>query len=74
MTLGLELQVYVGPRPHLWFCVCKKVRIASELLVSMSSGPHRFFLDAKQRLLDQNNKFVWVPDLSCRFMQAKKRD
>ena len=48
-TLGLELQVSVGPRPHLWF------------------------LHAKQRLLDQNNKSLWVPDITCRFVHAIQR-
>ena len=29
----------------------------------MGPSPHLWFLDAKQRLLDQNNKYLWVPDL-----------
>ena len=29
---------------------------------------------AKQRLLDQNYKSLWVPDLTCRFVHAKQRD
>ena len=49
-TLGLELQVSVGPRPHLWF------------------------LHAKQRLLDQNNKSLWVPDMTFRFVHVRLRD
>ena len=48
--LRLELQVSVGPRPHLWF------------------------LQAKWRLLDQNNKSLWVPGITCRFVHAKQRD
>ena len=33
--------------------------------------PHLWFLYAKQRLLDQNNKSLWVPDLTCDFLHAK---
>ena len=33
----------------------------------MGPSPHLWFLDAKQRLLDQNNKSLWVPDITCRF-------
>ena len=40
----------------------------------MGHSPHLWFLEAKQRLLDQNNKSVWVPDLTCRFVHAKQRD
>ena len=49
-TLGPELQVSLGPRPHLWF------------------------FQAKQRLLDQNYKFLWVPELTCHFVRAKQHD
>ena len=49
-TLAPELQVFMGPNPHLWF------------------------LHAKQRLLDQNYKSLWVPDLTCLFVLAKQRD
>ena len=33
----------------------------------MSPSPHLWFLDAKQRLLDSNNKSLKVPDITCRF-------
>ena len=48
-TLGLELQVPVGPRLHLWF------------------------LHAKQRFLDQNDKSLWVPDMTCRLVHVHHR-
>ena len=38
------------------------------------SFPHLWFLDSKQQLLDPNNKPLWVPDMTCPFMHAKKRD
>ena len=40
----------------------------------MGPIPHLWFLQAKQRLLDQNYKSLWVPDLTCRFVHAKQRD
>ena len=49
-TLGLELQVSVGPRPLLWL------------------------LHAKQRLLNQNNKSLQVPDMTCHFVHVQQRD
>ena len=32
-----------------------------------------FFLHAKQRLLDLNNKSLWVPDITCRLVHVKQR-
>ena len=70
-TLGEELQVSMGPRHDLSFCECKTAWLASEVLVSMGPSPHVWFLDANQRLLDQNNKSLRVPDKSCRFVDGK---
>ena len=39
----------------------------------MGPSPHVWFLDAKQRLLDQKYKSLWVPDLTCDFLFAKQR-
>ena len=71
-TFGPELQVSMGNKPHQSFCVCKRGCIASELLVSMGPIHPLWFLDAKQRLLDQNNKSLWVPDITCSFVHAKQ--
>ena len=49
-----ELQVSMGPRPHLWFFAFKTAPLAPELKVSIGPSPHLWFLLAKQRLLDQN--------------------
>ena len=65
-TFGAELQVFMGPRHDLSFCAYKTAWLASEILVSMSPISHVWFLDAKQRLLDRNNKSLWVPDITCR--------
>ena len=69
----------MGPRPQMSFCACKTTWLASELLVSMGPSPHLWFLDAQQRLLDQNYKslsprphilfFFWIQNsaFSTRF-------
>ena len=49
------------------FCVCKTTWWAPELPVSMCPSSHLWFLYAKQRILDQNYKSPWVPDLFCGF-------
>ena len=33
----------------------------------MGPNPYLWFLDAKQQLMDRNNKTLWVPDVTCRF-------
>ena len=66
-TLWPELIVSMAPRPHLSFCAIKTAWLAPELLVSKGLSPHLWFLHAKQRLLDQNCKSLWVPALTCGF-------
>ena len=73
-TLGPELHVSMGPRPYLWFCACKTACLASELLVAMGPTPYLWILHAKQRLLELNNKSLWVPDITCHFVHAKQHD
>ena len=43
----------------------------SSVYVSQSSS---VAFACKQRILDQNYKYLWVPDLTCRFVHAKQRD
>ena len=69
-TFGSELQVSMGPRPHLSFCACKTTWLA---LVSMGPSPHLWFLHAKQRILDQKYKSLMVPDLTYCFLHSKER-
>ena len=71
---GPELQVSMGSRHHLSFSACKTSWLATEKLVSIGPSPHLWFLDAKQRLLDHNNKSQWHPDLTCCFVYAKQCD
>ena len=66
-TFGAELQVSMVPRHNLSLCACKTAWLAPELLVSMCPSPHLWLLHAKQRILDQNFKSLWVPDLICGF-------
>ena len=72
--LAVEILVSMCPRPQLSFCACKTTRLASELLVSLGSSPHLWCLHAKQLLLDQNYRSLWVPDFAWRFVHVKQRD
>ena len=71
---GPKLYVSMGPRKPLWFSAWRTAGLASELLVSMCTSPHLWILQSKQRLLDPNNKSLWVPDITCRFVQAIQHD
>ena len=42
-TLEPELQVSMGPRPHLWFFAIKTAPLAPELQVSMGPIPNLWF-------------------------------
>ena len=64
-SFGPELQVPIGPRPHLSFFAFKRTPLAPELQVSIGPSPHLWFFHAKQRLLDQNYKSLWVPEVAC---------
>ena len=49
-------------------CAFKTASFASEKLVSMGPSPPLWILHAKQRLLDQNYKSLWDPDLVYDFL------
>ena len=66
-TFGPEKQISMGPRHHLSFCACNTAWLAPELLVSMGPNPYLWFLHAKQRLLEQNYKYLCVPAFICGF-------
>ena len=65
-------QVHKGSSPLLWFCVCKTATLGLELQVSAGEETPPVVSACKQRLLDQNNKSLWVPDLTCDFLHAKQ--
>ena len=67
-----ELQVSMGPRPHL-VILCMQNRVPSFRITSpYGSCSHLWFLHAKQPLLYTNNKNLWDPDITCRFVHAKQ--
>ena len=53
-TLESELEVSMGPRPHLWFFAFKTATLAQELQVSMGPSPHLRFCSSQQQHYDQN--------------------
>ena len=53
-TLGPELQVSMGPRPHLRFFAFETASLAPELQVSMGLSPHQLYLHSQQRHYDKN--------------------
>ena len=69
----MRLRLYVSQPSSVVFA-CKTAWLASESLVSMVPSPHVWFLDAKQWLFDPNNRSLWVPDVTCRFVHAIQRD
>ena len=55
--------------------LCMQNRVPSFRITSpYGSCPHLWFLHTKQPLLYPNNKNLRDPDMTCRFMHAKKRD
>ena len=73
-VLNIRITSLYGSQPSSVVFAFKTAWLASELLVSMSPRPHHWFLDSKQRLLDRNNKSLWVPNITCRFVHAKQHD
>ena len=55
----------MGTRPQLWFFAFKTATLAPELQVSMGPSILLWFLNAKQLLLDQKYKSLWVPGFAC---------
>ena len=49
-TSGPEEQISMGPRHDLPFCACTTACLASEILVSIDSRPHLWFLQSTERL------------------------
>ena len=70
-VLNFRMTSLYGSQPSSVVFAFKTAWLASELLVSMGPRPPDWFLDAKQRLLDLNNKSLWVPNITCHFVHAK---
>ena len=62
--LNIRITSLYGSQPSSVVLACKTAWLASESLVSMGPSPHVWILDAKQRLLHPNNKYLWVPDIT----------
>ena len=71
---SIRITSLYGSQPSSVVFACKTTTLGPELQVSMGPSPHLRFFQAKQRLLDQNYKSLWVPDLTCRFVHANQRD
>ena len=65
--LAPELLVSMDPSPLSVVFACKIATFGAELQVSMGPRPHLWILNAKHRLLDQNDKSLWDPALTCGF-------
>ena len=63
-----------GSQPSSVVFACNTAHFGPEFHVSMGHSPHLCFLYAKQRVLDQNYKSLWVPHLTSPFVHAKYRD
>ena len=61
--LAQEQKGYISSCPHLWFHTCKSARLGTEILVPST---HLLLVHAKQGILNQNYKSLWVQDLTCR--------
>ena len=82
VVLSLDITAYFSTsitslyvsQPSSVVFACKTAHFGPEFQVSMGPSPHLCFLHAKQRFLDRNYKSLWVPDLTCPFVQSKRRD
>ena len=73
-TFGPEIACLYGSQNSPVIFALQNTCLASELLVSMGPSPHLWFLHAKQRLLEPNNKSLWVPDITCHSVHAIQSD
>ena len=73
-VLSIRITCLYGSQPSSVGFAYKTAHFGPELQVSMGARPHLWFLHAKQRRLDPNNKSLLVPDITCRFVHAKLRN
>ena len=64
-VFGIRNTSLYGSKPSFVAFACKTATLGPDLQVSKSPSPHLWFLHAKQRLLDQNYKSLWVPEFAC---------
>ena len=72
-TFGPAYKSLLVPDLTCRFVHVQRACLASELLVSIGPSPHLWFLHAKQRVLDQNNKSLCFPEMTCHFLYVQER-
>ena len=72
-TLGPDLQVCMGPRPHLWFWAHITRCLAQEYKVYMGSSPHVWFCAFKTASLWPKLHVSIGPSPHVWFLDAKQR-
>ena len=72
-VLSTRIKRLYGFQPSPVVLCMQTATLALELLVSIVPCPHLRFLHANQRLLEQNNRSLCIPDLTCDFLHAKQR-
>ena len=72
-VISTRITCLYGSQPLSVVFASKAATFGAELQVSMCPRSHLWFLHTQQRLLDQNNKSLRVPDKSCRFVQGKQQ-
>ena len=65
---SIRITSLYGSQPSSVVFACKMGTFGAELQVSIGPSPHLRILHAKQRLLDQIYKSLWVPAIICGFV------
>ena len=64
-VISIRITSLSASQPSCVVFAHKTAPFGSDLQVSKGPSPHLWFLHAKQRLLDQYYKSLWVPDFAC---------
>ena len=73
-VLRSRIMLVYWSQPSSGVFASKTVTLGPELQVSMGPRLHLWFFTFKTAYLHKNCKFLWGPDLTCRFVHAKQRD
>ena len=72
-ALRTKIACLYGTQPSCVVFGCKTATFVQELQWSVGPRPQLWLLHAKQRLLDQNNKSLCFPDMTCYFVHVPQR-
>ena len=72
-ALRTKIACLYGSQPSCVVFECKTATSGLELQGSVGQRPHLLCLHAKLRLLAQNNKYLWVPDMTYHFVHIQQR-